>query len=92
MRVKVEHFNHNYSYYQNKRIFTQRPTGTISLTGRYCDKIVSDKGKAMTLFIIIYPYHGYIQLMTHARCIFVYTESISRVETMVCMTTDDNGL
>ena len=64
----------------------------ISQTGRYCDKIVSDKGKAMTLFIIIYPYYGYIQLMTHARCIFVYTESISRVETMVCMTTDDNGL
>ena len=27
----------------------------ISQTGRYCDKIVSDKGKAMTLFIIIYP-------------------------------------
>ena len=49
----------------------------------YCCNFVSEQAEAMTLFIIIYPYYGYIQLMSRARCIFVYVDSILGGESMI---------
>ena len=49
------------------------------------------QSKAMSLFIIIYPYSGSIQLMTRARCIFVYVSLSEERGSTVCVTEEDNG-